>query len=143
MISFVVPGIAQPKGSTRAFVRRGAPMITADNPKARGWQGSIAWTARQIYGAREAMTGPVSVSVWFYFERPPHQRPIRVRPTVKPDLDKLLRCACDALTGIVYADDAQVVNINAWKYYSQSARAEFLIREVANGADEIMQRPEC
>jgi Holliday junction resolvase RusA-like endonuclease len=35
----------------------------------------------------------------------------------KPDLDKLARCVLDALTGVVYADDSQVVGINASKCY--------------------------
>lgn len=116
-------------------------MVTADNRKAKGWQTAIAWMAKAAIGARPPIAAPISVSVWFYFERPEHQRPFRIRPTVKPDLDKLLRCACDALTGVVYVDDCQVVNINAWKYYGDKARAEFLIREVANAGDENMRRP--
>lgn len=39
------------------------------------------------------------------------------RPPVRPDLDKLARAVGDALTGVCYRDDAQVVNLCAAKYY--------------------------
>lgn len=39
-------------------------------------------------------------------------------PTVYPDLDKLVRAICDALTGTAYADDSQVVEILARKRYA-------------------------
>lgn len=41
----------------------------------------------------------------------------RNRPSVKPDLDKLIRAVLDALTGIAYTDDSQVVRILAQKSY--------------------------
>lgn len=37
--------------------------------------------------------------------------------TVKPDTDKLIRSTLDALTGVAYDDDSQVVNISACKIY--------------------------
>ena len=125
MIAFTVPGVAQPKGSTRLLGRH----ITADNKHSKPWQRSIAWTARQTIGARPALTGPISLSLYFYFQKPPSARG-RQWPIVKPDLDKLIRCACDALTGIVYADDNQVVAIQASKYYASPARTEFVIRPI-------------
>jgi hypothetical protein len=37
---------------------------------------------------------------------------------VKPDLDKLVRAVGDALTGILYRDDAQIVSLNASKRFA-------------------------
>ena len=39
----------------------------------------------------------------------------------KPDLDKLARGLCDGLTGIVYADDSQIVRLNLRKEYGPTA----------------------
>ena len=129
VITFTVPGIAQPKGSTAAYLRRGRLAVKGDNAKAAPWQKAIAWTAREAIGPGAALTGPIVISVRFYFSRPKSARG-REYPIVKPDLDKLLRCACDALTGVVYADDCQVMRILAAKYYGTPARAEFVIWEM-------------
>jgi crossover junction endodeoxyribonuclease RusA len=36
-------------------------------------------------------------------------------PAKKPDVDKLLRAVCDALSGIAFIDDAQIVAIGGTK----------------------------
>ena len=41
-------------------------------------------------------------------------------PTVAPDLDKLVRCVCDAITDAgLWRDDAQVVTLHAAKRYGR------------------------
>jgi len=61
--------------------------------------------------------GPVFVEIVFYLPRPKSMPKGRIRPTIMPDLDKLARSTLDALTGIAYKDDAQVVNLVLSKYY--------------------------
>jgi len=41
-------------------------------------------------------------------------------PTKKPDLDKLIRAAGDALSTIAYRDDAQITFISAMKRYADA-----------------------
>jgi crossover junction endodeoxyribonuclease RusA len=80
------------------------------------------------------LTGSVGVYIIFTFPRPKdHWLPVgagtkRSAPvlkpgapigvTHKPDLDKLCRAVLDALTGILYLDDAQVVALAASKRYA-------------------------
>jgi Holliday junction resolvase RusA-like endonuclease len=45
-------------------------------------------------------------------------------------LDKLIRAVLDALTGIAYIDDGQVVEITASKIYSQYAGLKIGIERV-------------
>jgi Holliday junction resolvase RusA-like endonuclease len=55
-------------------------------------------------------------------------------PVVRPDADKLLRAVLDALTGRVWADDAQVVVATARKRYArfmEPARVVIVIRPAA------------
>ena len=58
------------------------------------------------------------VRIWIYVVRP-ESVSIAKRPlmTVKPDVDKVLRATLDALTGIAYEDDAQVVDAHPVKRY--------------------------
>jgi hypothetical protein len=46
-----------------------------------------------------------------------------LHPTVKPDIDKLVRAINDALTGILFTDDCQVVSISMTKDYCGERRA--------------------
>ncbi len=52
----------------------------------------------------------------------------RVRPTVKPDVDNLAKGIKDALTGMIWRDDAQVVSLTVRKFYAVDPRAEITIR---------------
>jgi Holliday junction resolvase RusA-like endonuclease len=70
----------------------------------------------------ETLTGPVTLEVVFYLERPATisqaKRPWPIKP---PDLDKLVRGVCDGLTDAgVWADDDQVVHVVAWKCYADT-----------------------
>ena len=44
----------------------------------------------------------------------------REYPTVKPDIDHLIRAIFDSLTGITYFDDGQVVEVTARKVYGDT-----------------------
>ena len=61
------------------------------------------------------MKGPLSVIVVFTIKRPKSVK--REYPTVKPDVDNFLKASLDALNGIAYDDDAQIIEINASKKY--------------------------
>lgn len=44
-----------------------------------------------------------------------------VLPTTKPDIDNLAKCVLDALNGIAYRDDNQVVRLEVSKFYGEPA----------------------
>lgn len=111
-VSFFVPGKPATKGSTIAMRGRGGRVtVQASNRQAQD-----AWAGWVAQGARAAMleahfdqpwTGPVAVGCQFVL-------PARAATTTAVtngigDLDKLVRCVWDALTGVVFVDDVQVV----------------------------------
>lgn len=51
-----------------------------------------------------------------------------IRPTKRPDLDNIQKIILDALNGLAYNDDSQVVSIRANKLYSNNPRVEVYIR---------------
>ena len=128
-IQFKVPGIPVPQGSTRAFVvkgKGGAParaVTTAANPRTKGWRNDVAALALE-HAPPALWTGPVLISMAFRFPRPASvPRHKREWPVTKPDLDKLIRAIYDALTGIVWKDDAQVVSSSESKSYDDDEPA--------------------
>lgn len=136
-IRFTVNGIPQPKGSTRAFMRPGArfPIVTSDNPKVKAWQKVVGLGAAMARGAGvPPLQGPVELVVEFYLARPKYLAK-RATPQhlTRPDVDKLTRAVGDALTGICWEDDGQVVRLVASKAYAEQGdqpRATITVRPV-------------
>jgi crossover junction endodeoxyribonuclease RusA len=129
--SLFVPGAPRPKGSLRfvAHARTGKPVPVGRNKLADQWGARVSETARQA--GWQPVESPVSLWLRFGFERPrSHYRTGRhagrlrdhapVYPTSRQcgDLDKLSRGVLDALTGIAYADDSQVVQLRARKVWA-------------------------
>ena len=52
------------------------------------------------------------------------------RPTKKPDVDNLIKIIADALNGLAYNDDSQIVLAIIEKWYSDIPRVEITIEEV-------------
>lgn len=139
-VSFTVLGKPQPQGSSKGFVksrRDGSQYaaVTSDNPKMRPWRQEIGWTALRARAdagipAPWAAVVPVRVVVLFVFAKPKSAKKKRAWPTVKPDWDKLLRAVGDALTGVIYMDDAQVIGGSVEKQYGLPERAEITVETV-------------
>lgn len=108
-------GVPQPKGSPSILRNRstGRPFVL-ENEASRSWAETIQREARSVWGS-QLSSREFKVGLLFLFERPKTSR--RLRPTVKPDLDKLVRNVLDALTGILWVDDAQVTQLKAEKAY--------------------------
>ena len=43
----------------------------------------------------------------------------QIRPTQKPDADNIAKSVLDALNGLAYADDKQIVTLVVDKYYDE------------------------
>ena len=147
-LSFFVPGLAVAKGSGRAVLSKatGRAMYLPANPKTRPWQDTMSWHARQAVAGVPPTTGPVELLYCFRFARPKsHYRTGKnahllrpdapPRPATKPDGDKLERTLWDALTGIVYVDDCQVVGWSGAKRYVQPGEPTGVAVKVRTGAD--------
>lgn len=137
-ITFRVFGDPQPKGSTRAFVRkvRGhvRAITTSANPSLAKWESLVRFEAQAALRAMQQpaspfFDAPVQIDLIFSLVRPPsaseRKRPL---PVVKPDLDKLTRACLDPLSGVLFRDDAQVVSIRTHKRYIPAGPAVADIR---------------
>jgi Holliday junction resolvase RusA-like endonuclease len=136
-VSFTVFCKPEPQGSTRAFIPKGwqRPIITSTNKALKPYRQQVARTALEVCQAANDVLPfgkhePAELTVSFYFLRPPSIPKKRTAHVVKPDLDKLVRAIKDALKGIVYHDDSQVVTVHAHKNYGSPERTEITVRSM-------------
>ena len=84
----------------------------------------------------QPLTPALAVEVSFYrkvqksLSKVEHDRRIngQHRPVVKPDTDNYLKACLDALPGVVWEDDRQIVDLAAHKYYSDEPRIELYVK---------------
>ena len=130
-----VLGTPVAKGSMRSFAIRKGGKLTGKTVTVPGNAKGLAdWHDRVALAAMQAVPnmteGPVRLFLRFVFERPKgHPRKKGgLRPsaplekTTKPDVDKLQRAVMDALTGVVYRDDSQVVSATSVKRWADEDR---------------------
>jgi Holliday junction resolvase RusA-like endonuclease len=139
-ISFEVLGVPAAKGNARAFVNKatGKAVLSsfgsgAREKKLRSWDAAVREAARAICGERDApmfVQVPLRVVLTFRLKRPsghwgkgknagrlaPSAPQV---PTTKPDSDKLARSTIDPLHGIVFDDDARIVELVVRKVYAR------------------------
>jgi len=135
-IEFSARGYPQTKGSTKAFMRPGMryPVITNDNAKNKAWEQVLKLEA-QRHAPAQIFDGPVSVMLTFHMVKPKSYPKTRVlQHTKKPDIDKLVRSFNDAMTGVIWRDDSQVVNLSAMKKYSDTPGVDVVILLHDDGA---------
>jgi Holliday junction resolvase RusA-like endonuclease len=53
----------------------------------------------------------------------------KVRPTKKPDVDNVAKVVLDSINGVAYHDDAQVVDCQVRKFYSDNPRIVVTLQE--------------
>lgn len=141
-VSFTVIGVAQPAGSKQAFLHQHTKriVVTDDARRSRPWKQEVAAVARHAMLEREPFTGPLALELDVTIARPRGHYGKRgilpsapVYPTVRPDLLKLARAVEDALTGIVYRDDALIVVERMRKGYGEPARIDVTVTPLDSG----------
>ena len=135
-LRFFVPGLPQTAGSKRAFrLKTGKIVVTDANPKGREWRAVIVDMARQAVGNGVALLlGPLTLELKFGVPRPKGHygkhgllKSAPQWPAKRPDLTKWIRCVEDALTGVIWHDDAQIVEQYAVKRYSDVPGVEVFV----------------
>ena len=148
-LTFTVYGEAQPQGSAKAFVPKGwsRPIITSDNAQLKSWRQLVAEAANRALAAltvkdRHYLVDGVRLSIAFYLPRPKSLPKRATAHTKKPDVDKLVRAICDALSNIVFRDDSQVCELVTAKHYAlEGEPARVDIRVEATAGVELVEVP--
>jgi Holliday junction resolvase RusA-like endonuclease len=146
-IHLTVIGEPQPGGSKRAFIHLHTKrvVVTDANPRARDWKWVVAGVALD---AREPgaplLDGPLRSEIYVYRPRPRShfkkdgtlRSTAPAYPTTRPDTGKISRPIHDALTSVLYTDDARIVDDCVYKRYGEPARAEITIRPMTADDDD-------
>jgi Holliday junction resolvase RusA-like endonuclease len=86
------------------------------NKQSASWMEQVRSMAAAEYGlGRELLASPLCLYADFFFSRPQSHYGVKgikksapLFHTQTPDIDKLARCLCDAITGVVWKDDRYV-----------------------------------
>lgn len=133
-ISFVVPGAPVGKGRPR-FARQGAFVRTFTPEKTANYENLVKLAAYCAMNGRETFTVAVSCDITIELEPAPSwsnkKRMAAISgvllPTSKPDLDNVLKGILDAMNGVVFKDDKQVVDVVIRKRYADTARVVVIV----------------
>ena len=119
-----VLGLPQPQGSMKAYTNRatGRPIILDSNDKLKDWRMRVEVEARRVEAEEHfRVPGKASYRLWVLFQFPEPKSKHCVHKNTRPDLDKLIRAVCDALTDILLDDDAEIVEMVGAKEWGSKA----------------------
>ena len=132
VVVFEVNGLPIPQGSKTAYVVKGRAVMADANKGLKGWRKTV--TAAVPADPAWPLQGPLVVHVTFRLPAPksiPKDR--EGMPSIRPDLDKLVRSILDAVTDAkAWGDDGQVVEIWTLKTYSDRPGATVRIGKYIN-----------
>ena len=126
MIDFIVPGPPVAKGRPRV-----GKYGTYTPDKTVNYENLVQFSYLEKYKQAHLLEGPLKLTIDFDFPIPKStskkNRELmllgEIRPTKKPDLDNCMKIITDALNGIAYKDDSQIVVAALSKFYSEDPRA--------------------
>ena len=103
-------------------------MVVEDAKHNKDWRANVALVASEAMKGREVFSSPVALRVDFIMPRPKNhygKKGLKTKApqahSSRPDLTKLTRCLEDALTGIVWTDDALIHSQVLRKRYTLNA----------------------
>lgn len=125
--------------------KNGRPLVVLhpDNGT-EAYQKALAMQAKVVMGSRPLLLGAVAVAVTAVFPVPASWSNKKrdaalagvVRPTGKPDVDNLYK-QIDAFKGVVWQDDAIVVDCRVVKVYGEEPMLRVEVREFEEGGGLI------
>lgn len=135
-VLFMVPGIPVPKKRPRVM-KTG---ISFTPKETEVYENLIRMAFKQKYSGQEPTEGALQVIMTFTFPIPASAKRKKLPDKIKegdyffrrPDIDNLLKTVLDALNGVAFKDDSQVVMMAARKVYGAIPGAMISIRSMVN-----------
>jgi Holliday junction resolvase RusA-like endonuclease len=136
VITFSVEGIPVAKGRPR-FKRVGNFVQTYTPNKTATWEEIVRQAAKNAMGTTDLLETPVTMALYFRLPMPQSWSKKRKEgalkgleaPTKKPDWDNLGKAVSDALNGVIFKDDSQIVSAHVRKIYSAVPGVDIYVSE--------------
>jgi Holliday junction resolvase RusA-like endonuclease len=134
-ISFVVQGQPQGKGRAKVTTRNGfAHAYTPEKTLLYENLIKVCFLEKKV----ERLQGALQMTIYAFYQIPKSFSKKKrddaltgeIFPLTKPDVDNIAKVVCDALNGVAYEDDKQIVELTVKKYYSEFPKVIIDIAEV-------------
>lgn len=130
---FTIPGKPISKGRPK-FARQGNFIRTYTPEKTVNYENlvKLAW----MQSGCDKLDGDISAKITAYFSIPKSVSKKRRAYLIdtyydkKPDADNIAKAILDALNGIAYEDDSQVVSLEVIKVYNQEDKCDVILEEL-------------
>lgn len=137
--------VAQPRARARAFQIGGHTRVSMyDPPQAKDWKRTVLMQVLP-HKPTAPIEGALAMTLVFFLPRPQSLPKRQLFHVKKPDCDNLAKGIKDALRGVVYRDDSQIVRLAVAKEYSQvpgvSIRVERVVLPLAPEPRQSEWRP--
>ena len=136
-IEFIVPGKAQAKQRPKFNRFSGRAYTPKQTISFENWVKDCYF--RSISSIDNKPTDkPLKVAITMYVEIPQSKSKKQkekmltgeIKPVVKPDVDNVAKSILDALNGIVYLDDKQIIELDIEKLYEKTSWTKVKIVEI-------------
>lgn len=117
-----------PKARARTCVRNGRVM--SFTPKATADAEASIRAQISQYKTFYPAGIPLAIKMWFYITKPPSVSKKRTLPVTRPDIDNYCKLVLDACNKYLWADDSQIVSLEAFKRYGQPPCIAIEIEEI-------------
>lgn len=135
VVTFTVDGDPVPKGRPR-FARRGQFVQTYTDAKTIDYETQVAMKARHAIGATKPLESALTVFLYLRYTVPASYSKKRKEACLlgleypkKVDIDNVYKSITDAMQGIVYANDSQIVEAHIKKVYAEQSGANIMVQE--------------
>lgn len=137
IVQFTVFGEPVAQGRPKFSTAGGFPKAY-DPAKSRDYKDYVRLAAAE-HAPKVPLEGPLGMVLTVYRSTPKSFSKRKaslaevgeITPTTKPDVDNYLKGVKDALKGIIWRDDSQVVEVYARKRYSARPRIEVKVKQLS------------
>jgi Holliday junction resolvase RusA-like endonuclease len=138
VIAFSMNGEPRGKGRPRATVRAGFARVYTD-AATRKYEASVRAVAQKAMAGRDPLEGPLSLSLRFRMPIPKSATKRakagmasgEIAHCSRPDLDNCQKALMDAMNGVVFCDDGQVVRAFTTKLYAEQPGVDVRVEAFA------------
>ena len=149
MITFIVEGKPQAKARARTVRNKYTGKVNSYTPeKTASYEDLIRWSFKAA-GGEYMGEKLLEAEIQAFYPIPKsctkkNRLAImrdEIRPQTKPDCDNIIKIVLDALNGVAYYDDKQVVCVSCNKYYGETGYLKITLKEF--GEDNGKNSNQC